>query len=247
MRGWGRRRVGLVGAAWVALLEVFGASPRAGAQMPLVAVDAGHNLWAWGATSARGRGEFYFNRELAYEVVAALGRLHLRARLVNADGLIGSLVARTQAVPGVAFFLSVHHDSVPASELAPWVWQGRTLDYDDTWAGHSFFVSRRNADYSESLLCAETMALEVRRAGFVPTRKNARARSYADRELVVHDYDDLVVLYRNPAPAVLFEAGVIKNRTEELLLSDAGRRRRMAEALASGIAACLQVRGAPPR
>ena len=51
-----------------------------------------------------------------------------------------------------------------------------------------------------------------------------------------------MVLYRTTLPAVLFEAGVIKHRDEELALQDAERQERMADALATGIAACLFVR-----
>ena len=57
----------------------------------------------------------------------------------------------------------------------------------------------------------------------------------------VHYYDNLVVLYRTTLPAVLFEAGVIKHRAEELELRDPQRQERMADAIATGIAACLSV------
>jgi N-acetylmuramoyl-L-alanine amidase len=58
----------------------------------------------------------------------------------------------------------------------------------------------------------------------------------------VHYYDNLIVLYRTSLPAVLFEAGVIKHREEELALRDPERQARMADAIATGIAACLYVR-----
>ena len=61
----------------------------------------------------------------------------------------------------------------------------------------------------------------------------------------VHYYDNLVVLYRTTLPAVLFEAGVIKNRDEELMLLDADRQARMADGIATGIAACLYTGHAP--
>ena len=77
--------------------------------------------------------------------------------------------------------------------------------------------------------------------GFVPTDKNARRRPWADQQLAVHYYDNLVVLYRTALPALLFEAGVIKNRDEELALTDPARRARMADGIATGIMACLSV------
>ena len=47
--------------------------------------------------------------------------------------------------------------------------------------------------------------------------------------------------YRTTLPAVLFEAGVIKHRAEELVLRDPALQARMADAIATGIAACLYV------
>lgn len=67
-------------------------------------------------------------------------------------------------------------------------------------------------------------------------------RPYADADNAAHYYDNLIVLYRTTLPAVLFEAGVIKHRAEELALRDVQRQMLMADAVATGIAACLYVR-----
>ena len=50
------------------------------------------------------------------------------------------------------------------------------------------------------------------------------------------------MLYRTTLPAVLFEAGVIKHRSEELELRNPERQAHMADAIATGLAACLFVR-----
>jgi N-acetylmuramoyl-L-alanine amidase len=213
---------------------------------PVVAVDVGHTLAAAGATSARGRTEFEFNRDLAREVAAALISRGIAAHLVNDDGRIPTLQDRPRAVPDADFFISIHHDSVSESQLKPWVWQGRTLDYNDDYAGHSLFVSHDNPDPVDSLMCASAIGARLQRMGFVPTDKNARRRAWADAANTVHWYDNLVVLYRTPLPAVLFEAGVIKNRDEELRLRDPAYRQRMADGIATGIAACLQVMRSQP-
>ena len=76
---------------------------------------------------------------------------------------------------------------------------------------------------------------------------NGRKHLAADAANGVWYYDNLVVLYRTTLPAVLFEAGVIKHREEELELLDPERQARMADALATGIAACLAVRGKSAR
>ena len=228
-------------AATLAFLAI---SAIAHARPPVVAVDVGHTLAAPGATSARGRTEFEFNRDLAHEVAAALISRGIAAHLVNDDGRIASLRERPKAVPDADFFLSIHHDSVSAHELSPWVWQGRTLDYNDAFAGHSLFVSHDNPYPGDSLTCASAIGARLQRLGFVPTDKNARRRAWADRANTVHWYDNLVVLYRTALPAVLFEAGVIKHRDEELRLRDPALRARMADGIATGVAACLQVMGA---
>lgn len=206
----------------------------------VVMVDIGHTLKAPGATSARGRGEFDFNRDLARALVAALRGQGFVVGLINDDGQIGSLQARPRLADGAAFLLSIHHDSVDADELRSWTWQGRTLDYNDDFAGHSLFVSRDNPDTARSILCARVIGARLQRLGFEPTHKNGRRRGYADRTHAVHYYDGLAVLRHASMPAVLFEAGVIKNRDEELLLWDPARQARMADGIASGIAACLR-------
>src|SRR5574337_151210 len=155
--------------------------------------------------------------------------------------LVAVDVGHTRAAPDAELFISIHHDSVNESELETWEWEGQRQTYSDRWRGYSLFVSRRNPYPEASLLCASTMGARLQREGFVPTDKNARRHPWADQAETVHWYDNLMVLHQARQPAVLFEAGVIKNRDEELELANPARQARMAEALASGIAACLQV------
>lgn len=209
-----------------------------------IAVDVGHTLEAPGATSARGRSEFEFNLEFSGRLVTALRARGFRVEVVNADGRIASLRARPQAAGEAAFFLSIHHDSVNAHELRPWQWNAQLLDYNDDFAGHSLFVSRDNPDTARSILCARVIGARLQRLGFEPTHKNGRRRAYADRQHAVHYFDGLAVLRHARMPAVLFEAGVIKNREDELLLRDPSRQARMADGIATALAACLR-NGAP--
>lgn len=228
-----------------ALWLVAGTATGHAADPALIAVDIGHTVEAPGALSARGRTELSFNRELAGKVDEALTRLQLGVRLVNSDGHIGSLRARTEAAADADFLISIHHDSVNERELRDWTYQGRTERYSDAWSGHSLFVSRRNPDLIHSLLCASAIGARLQRAGFVPTTKNARRHAYADAGHAVHFYDNLVVLHSARQSAVLFEAGVIRHREEELLLRDPARQARMAGEIATGVAACMQVRHLP--
>lgn len=211
---------------------------------PLVAVDVGHGERDTGATSARGRSEFAFNRDFAGRLASTLRQRELGVREVNFDGRIGSLYARPQAANGSDFFISIHHDSIGEAWLLPWEWEGQAQTYTEVKRGYGIFVSAQNPALATSLRCASTIGAMMRRAGFAPSTWHARKHQPADAENGVWYYDNLVVLYRTRLPAVLFEAGVIKHRDEELELRDPERQARMADAVATGIAACLYVRAA---
>lgn len=209
---------------------------------PLVAVDVGHGGKDTGAISARGRTEFEFNRDFAGRLAATLREHELGVLEVNFDGKIGSLAARPAAAIGSDFFIAIHHDSVGEPWLLNWEWNGHPQRYTEVKRGYGIFVSAQNPDLETSLRCASTIGAMMRRAGFVPSDWHARKHVPADAENGVWYYDNLVVLYRTSLPAVLFEAGVIKHRDEELELLDPERQARMADAVATGIAACLFVK-----
>lgn len=209
---------------------------------PLVAVDVGHGEKDSGAISARGRSEFAFNRDFAGVLATTLRQRELGVKEVNFDGRIASLYDRPQAANGSDFFISIHHDSIGEAWLLPWEWEGQAQTYTEVKRGYGIFVSAQNPDLATSLRCASTIGAMMRRAGFAPSTWHARKHQPANAENGVWYYDNLVVLYRTKLPAVLFEAGVIKHRDEELELRDAERQARMADALATGIAACLFVR-----
>ncbi len=227
-----RRRIS--GAALVCLGLLAGAAPAAE-----VALDVGHTLAEPGAISARGKGEYHFNRALAPLVQQALEARQITVRPINYDGRIASLAARPEAARGADLFLSLHHDSLPANELEYWVREGKRLSFSDRYAGFSLHVSRRGPEVSESARCASAIGAAMRLSGFVPTRHHFPKYPWADEENAVHWHDNLLVLHRTTLPAVLFEAGVIKHRDEELALTEPARMARMADAIATGVAACL--------
>ncbi|MDE2442018.1 MAG: N-acetylmuramoyl-L-alanine amidase, partial [Betaproteobacteria bacterium] len=178
-------------------------------------------------------------------VLATTLRQHeMDVKEVNFDGQIGSLTARPQAANGSDFFISIHHDSIGESWLRDWEWDGKPQRYTEVKRGYGIFVSAQNPDLATSLRCASTIGAMMKRAGFEPSTWHAHKHVPADAENGVWYYDNLVVLYRTTLPAVLLEAGVIKHRDEELELLDPERQARMADAVATGIAACLYVRAA---
>lgn len=223
------------------LFALLFTSTAALAAPPLVAVDVGHGGKDAGAISARGRSEFDFNRDFAGRLADTLRQRRLGVREVNFDGNIGSLAARPQAAAGSDFFIAIHHDSIGEQWLLDWEWEGRPQRYTEVKRGYGIFVSANNPDLPTSLRCASTIGAMMRRAGFVPTPWHGRKHQPADAGNGVWYYDNLVVLYRTTLPAVLFEAGVIKHRDEELELRDPVRQARMADAVTTGIAACLYV------
>lgn len=218
-------------------------STAAQATAPEIAVDVGHGGRDSGAISARGRTEFDFNRDFATLFAQRLENGGQRVRRVNFDDAIGTLLARPQAADGADFFISIHHDSVGEAWLLPWVWEGVERTHTEVKRGYGIFVSAANPDLATSLVCASAMGAMLRRAGFVPSEWHGRKHQPADARNGVWFFDNLVVLYRTTLPAVLFEAGVIKHKDEELELRDPVRQARMADAMATGLAACLHVTG----
>ena len=209
---------------------------------PLIALDVGHGLVDSGALSARGRSEFEFNQIFANVLAGALRQRGLGVREINFAGDIGRLAERPAQAVGSDFFIAIHHDSISEAYLQFWDWDGSEASYTEAKRGFGIFVSAQNPDLATSLRCASRIGALLRRAGFVPSPWHARRHLAADAENGVWYYDNLVVLYRTTLPAVLFEAGVIKHREEELELLDPARQARMADALATGIAACLLIR-----
>ncbi len=216
----------------------------ASAQAATIAVDVGHSLAHPGATSARGRPEFEFNRELTRAVRTALQRRGLTVRPINERDDVKDLAARPAAAAGADFLLSVHHDSVQPRYLATWKVGGTRRPYSDRFSGFSLFASPANPDVARSLACASAIGAAVRAAGRAPSRYHAEPipgenRPFADAENGVHYLDDLVVLKLATMPAILLEAGVIVNRREERLLRQPGLRNRTAGAIADGLVRCL--------
>jgi N-acetylmuramoyl-L-alanine amidase len=85
----------------------------------------------------------------------------------------------------------------------------------------------------------------MRKAGFIPSRYHAdpivgENRPFADEANGVHYFDNLAVLKTASIPALLFEAGVIVNRDEELRMRDPAVRKRIVESIVAGAEACLK-------
>src|SRR6266704_5886465 len=137
-----------------AILVLLAAACAPAQARTTVAIDVGHFLEEPGATSARGRTELEFNRELALEIESAARGRGLETMLIGSDGFMSKLAGRTAAAAGAAFFLSVHHDSVQPHFLETWEYDRVERLFSDRYAGFSLFVSRKSAFVRPSLACA---------------------------------------------------------------------------------------------
>lgn len=215
------------------------------AQAKEVALDVGHSIATQGAISARGVPEFDYNLALAREAAAALERAGLRVRLIGAAGDIEDLAGRPRAALGADLFISIHHDSIKERLLETWQHEGEPRRYNDRVAGFSLFVSRENPQLRASLACASAIGKALRANGFVPSRYHAdpvlgESREFADEANGVHYFDNLAVVRHARMPALLFEAGVIVNRVEELRMREPAVKQAIADALARGALQCLR-------
>jgi N-acetylmuramoyl-L-alanine amidase len=223
-----------------------------------IAIDVGHTTEDPGAISAHGNTEYVYNLSLANVVMAQLADAGFRqTTLVLAKGKgYTQLAHRVEIINRVApdLLLSIHHDSVPTLYLSKWEFAGVERPYSDKFSGHSLFVSVRNRFYKQSVTFAKLIGRELASAGLRFNPQHAEdipgaRHQLIDAELGVYRYDNLVVLKDTHVPAVLFEAGSIINRKEELVVSTPERRSLLAKAIASAALDYCNAHqaGAPPR
>jgi N-acetylmuramoyl-L-alanine amidase len=198
-----------------------------------VVLDVGHTVESPGAISARNVPEYDFNLRLAAQikrdmiedgfdktmllVTAGRARPSLFTRVAKANGLLANLL------------VSIHHDSVPDSLLENWEFEGKESHFSDRFTGHSIFVSYENPQLGRSLLFGRLLGNELKDRGLQYARQYTQAimgryqRKLIDPDAGVYRFDELIVLKGTQMPAVLFEAGSIINREEELVMNSAER------------------------
>ncbi|MCK9376375.1 MAG: N-acetylmuramoyl-L-alanine amidase [Syntrophobacterales bacterium] len=209
-----------------------------------VAIDIGHTINTPGAISARGVPEYLFNKNIAILLHRKLIQdpQFKGSFIINETGDDLPLSARGAIAnrQGAALFISIHHDSVEPKDLSYWLCQGKSLAHCDKFAGYSIYYSEENGNPLRSLSFAVVLGSEMLRNGFCPTLHHAEKFTGADKGLVdrirgIYKYNKLVVLRTTDMPAVLFECGIIKNRYEELELSNSAYQHRIVDALLSAI------------
>lgn len=210
-----------------------------------VAVDIGHTLEDPGATSARGIPEFAFNMALGRDVENALVNAGFPARRIIVSGRGKEQLSRRVAAAAAlspALVISIHHDSVQERYLEAWRFAGAPRRYSDRFSGFSIFVSRANPQFERSLSFARDLGRNLIAAGLRFSSHHAEKIAGEDRETLdgeagVFEFRNLRVLKQSAAPAILFEAGIIINRAEEMELASPARRQLAAMAIVEAVAA----------
>lgn len=206
-----------------------------------IVVDVGHTREAGGALSARGVREYEFNLRLATQVKNDLVSAGFSATyLMRTKGTKRNLEERADRANKIHadLFISIHHDSVQDFYLRRWKYNGQEYLYSDRFKGYSVFVSYANTHLDASRRFAVDLAQELKAHGLAFTIHHAEKIKGENRELIepdlgIYRFDELVVLRRTKAPAVLLEAGVIVNRAEELTLATTDFQKRVSESVAA--------------
>ncbi len=200
-----------------------------------IVVDTGHTAARPGATAANGRVEYLYNRDMSAAVSQNLMSAGYQVLQVAADGKEIALSERSTQAPEAKLFVSIHHDSMPQA----WIDSGRNREL----SGFSVFVSHKNPFYERSLNCAEQISKQLMAIGEKPSLYHATPiagenRPLINKQLGIHQFDDLVVLKTAPIPAVLVEIGVIVNPEEAVRLNKPETIRRISQAISKGVQAC---------
>jgi len=210
-----------------------------------VVLDVGHTAEAPGAISARNVPEYDFNLRLATHLEQSLieDGFNKTVLLVTGGSARPSLFKRVAKANGLSanLLVSIHHDSVPDSLLENWEFEGKESHFSDRFSGHSIFVSYENPHLNGSLLFGHLLGNELKDRGLQYARQYTQPimgryqRELVDPDAGVYRYDQLIVLKEAQVPAVLFEAGSIINREEELQMNSAERLDLISTSLRSAV------------
>ncbi|HWM47883.1 MAG TPA: N-acetylmuramoyl-L-alanine amidase [Xanthobacteraceae bacterium] len=220
-----------------------------------VVLDIGHTSESPGAISARGASEYGFNFVLTRQIEqhqrkAGFSKTSVLVTQGQARPSLFRRVAQANKLAG-DLLLSIHHDSVPERFKQTWQFAGKTFEFSDRFRGHSLFISNNNADRKGSLLFGSLLgrALAAQGMTYTPhyTEKfmGNRRRELVDAVAGVYRYDQLIVLKNTHMPAVLFEAGSIVNRDEELDLLSEKRQAAIGDAVTQAVDAFCIARTTP--
>ncbi len=206
----------------------------------IIALDIGHTPKKQGATSARGTGEYIFNKQIVHTLYKKLIHQGFSSTfIINRQGEEISLKGRTQLAKKqhTNLFISIHHDSVNEKYLKTWTHESKKKFYSDDFNGYSIFISTK---HKENRVLANTLGKTLLTKNFQPTLHHAEKIKGENRKLLdakkgIYEFGELAVLKTADSPALLFECGIILNRNEESLLLSTDYQDKLASALATAI------------
>jgi len=206
-------------------------------------LDIGHTAERYGATSARGKKEYDYNKRFTIELSDKLiSTVHFSTEIISGKDKDLSLNQRAKKIRSLrsGIFLSLHHDSVQPRYLSEWSYNGQKHHYSDKFAGFSVFASGRSPAFLKSVVLGQNIGQALVKAGFSPTLHHAEKITGENRPLLNEDiglyrYDGLAVLKSTRIPAILVEVGVIANRAEEEKLGDPAHRAKIQDAILLGL------------
>jgi N-acetylmuramoyl-L-alanine amidase len=213
-----------------------GGSARCERSQFKIAVDVGHTAEQWGSRSARFNKEYSFNLALAGRIQKALtdaGFEQTYLIIVHGKGWHQRDARVEQANQlGVNLVISVHHDDVDEKHYSPWTYLGETRHFNDIYSGYSIIVSRDNRYPVASLGFAKVLADEllVRGMHFTTYHMEQAPETLIDAERGIYN-QNLDLLTKARSPAVVLEAGFIRNRSEEIALASPQRQDLIASAV----------------
>lgn len=179
-------------------------------------IDPGHSPKSPGATSCTGKSEYLYNFELTASVIAHLSSRKIPAALTRQVDQELSLTNRAKLAKEATLLLSIHHDSVQSQFIT---WKNGHPSSDRA-EGFSIFVSSQNTYYKQSLRYAQCLGTALHARGLQPSLHHAEKIAGENRKLLdsqngIYLFDDLVILKKTEAPAILFEAAVLVHPRDE--------------------------------
>lgn len=182
-----------------------------------IILDPGHSRRSPGATGCSGKHEYFYNQELAGTVKSFLKKAGISVKLTTDNGSEPSLHERAGLAQGSDLLISLHHDSVQPQFVTRSRHGGVC---SNKAAGFSIFISTRNPAYIQSLEYATRLSKAFKAKGLSPTLHHAEPipgenKILLSRELGIYQFDELRVLKTKETPAILVEAAVIVNQSDE--------------------------------
>ena len=199
-----------------------------------IIVDIGHTTEAYGAVGCSGTPEYEYNKKLAFSVGSFLQEKGKTVSFTGERSTVQTLHSRVVDAMGSAVFLSIHHDSVQPQFIKKNPQTGGNCS--NRASGFSIFVSSKSPEYLKSYNYALKLGKALLKSGYRPTLHHAEkikgeSRRVLSKELGIYDFSELYVLKNNPVPALLLEAAVIVNPTDELLVHSPRFQRDISEAV----------------